>query len=169
MMEKIKLVSDRRTCYRRVSPVLWGIAFGYLMVGAAIFAGLLAYVHNFYFALSLFFTGLGFAIFLGFLTYNLIRDACCDYILEITGHEAIFSKIDNWQKKRTDQLLLLTDIKYVEYYPYQDSASIIFHTPYIDMDVPLWPLGNHVQDILDFLEGAGVKVINVQSDESIPT
>ncbi len=139
------------------------------MVGAAIVSGLLAYAHNRYFAFSLFFAGLVFACLLGFLTYNLIREAYCDYTLEINGQEAIFSKMDNWKKKRTDQLILLTDIKYVEYYPYQDSASIIFHTPYIDMDVPLWPMGSHGQDILDFLEGAGVKIINVQSDESIPT
>ena len=169
MTKKIKLVSNRRSCYRSMTPSLCGIVFGYLMVGVSIVAGFFAYAHNYYFALSLFFTGIGFACFLGILTYNLIREANCDYILEITGQDAIFSKIDNWQKKRTDQLLLLTDIKYVEYYPYQDSASIIFHTPYIEMDVPLSPMGNHTQDVLDFLEGAGVKVVNVQSDESIPT
>jgi hypothetical protein len=168
-MSTIKLVSDRRSYYRKKIPVFWGIALGYLMVATAIIAGFLAYAHNYYFALSLFFIGLAFACCLGFLIYNLMREMFCDYILEINNQDAIFSKIDNWQNKRTDQLLLLTDIKYVEYYPYQDSASIIFHTSYIDMDVPLWPMGSHAQDILDFLEGAGIKVINVQSDESIPT
>ena len=149
--------------------MLFGISLGYIMVGAVIFAATLAYSSNLSFAIVLLLLALGSAFSLGYIAYKTIREANCDYALEITSQDAVFSKIDNWSKKKTDQLLLLSDIKYAEYYPYQDSASIIFHTPYLDMDVPLWPMAEHAQDVLDFLEGAGIKIINVQSDESIPS
>ncbi len=65
-------------------------------------------------------------------------------------------------------MVLLDDVKFAEYYPYCDDSSVIFHAPYTDMEVPLWPMGLHAQDILDFLKGRGVHVINVQSDEKFP-
>jgi hypothetical protein len=64
--------------------------------------------------------------------------------------------------------VLLADIIYAEYYPYLDSASIIFHTSNSDFEMPLWPMGKHAQDAIDFLTGTGVKVVDVQSDEVIP-
>lgn len=166
--KKIKLVSNRQDCLKKARPVFWGIAYGYLMSLTIILTAIFTFKYNFYLPLALLITGIAFSLFLTFYIYRTIKEASCDYILEITGQDAIFTKIDSRNKKRTDQLLLLSDIKYVEYYPYQDSASIIFHTPYIDMDVPLWTMGEHVQDVLDFLKGAGIKIINVESDEAIP-
>jgi len=165
---KIKLVSNRKGCYQHVIPMLWGTGIGYIMVGTAFFGSYLVLQHNSYLALSLFIPALAFAILLGVVAYRLIADILCDYTLEISAEDVVFSKYDRLRKKQTNQLALLSDIKYVEYYPYQDSASIIFHTNDLDIDVPLWPLGGHVQDVVDFLTGAGVRVIDVQSDESIP-
>jgi hypothetical protein len=75
---------------------------------------------------------------------------------------------DRKAKKKGTQMLLLADVIYAEYYPYNDSASIIFHTNYARMEVPLWPMGERAQDVVDFLDGRGVRVINVQSDDSMP-
>jgi hypothetical protein len=88
--------------------------------------------------------------------------------LELTDSEANLIVIDRLRKKRGVQMVLLDDITYAEYYPYRDSASIIFHTPYTDMDVPLWPMANQGRDVVDYLDGRGVKIINVQSDDPIP-
>jgi hypothetical protein len=45
---------------------------------------------------------------------------------------------------------------------------IILHAPYVDMEVPLWPLSGQGADVVDFLNGRGVNVVNVQSDDKIP-
>jgi hypothetical protein len=164
----IKLVSNRDSCYRSMVPMMWGIGLGWIMVGAGVLAGSLAFAHNQYYSLGLVVPAFIFALYLIFNTYNLIRQSTCEYIIEITDHDAAFSKIDHWQKKKTNQSILLADIKYAEYYPYLDSASIIFHTSYSDIEMPLWPMGNHARDAVDFLAGTGVKVIDVQSDEAIP-
>ncbi len=33
---------------------------------------------------------------------------------------------------------------------------------------PLWPLGEHAQDVIDYLSGRGIRIVNVQSDDRIP-
>ncbi len=105
---------------------------------------------------------------LGLAGFGLLRDNYRDYILELTDTEAILIVIDRLRKKRGVQMVLIDDISYAEYYPYSDSASIIFHTSYTDMEVPLWPMANQGRDVVDYLDGRGVKIINVQSDDPIP-
>ncbi len=164
----IKLVSSRQACIRRARPTFYGICFGYALVIVGFVTSYIAFQHNAYFVFPLLLSASVFACFLTVTAYKLIREILCDYTLEFSDNEAIFAIADNLNNKKSSQVVLLSDIKYVEYYPYQDSASIIFHTSYNDLDVPLWPMGSHVQDVIDFLVGAGVKVIDVQSDESIP-
>lgn len=112
---------------------------------------------------------LAYCAYLGIAAYKMFADSRRIYSLELTDTEAVLSVIDRLSKKKCTQMVLLADVKYAEYYPYPDSASMIMHAPYADMEVPLWPLGAQAQqDALDFLEGRGVRVINVQSDEKIP-
>ena len=99
---------------------------------------------------------------------GLIRDSRREYRLEITESEVVLVVTDRTAKKRGTQMLLLDDVTYAEYYPYHDSSSIIFHTAYMQMEVPLWPMGDRGQDVVDFLDGRGVRVINVQSDDLMP-
>ena len=100
---------------------------------------------------------------------GLIRDSRREYLLELTDSEVVLVVTDRKAKKKGMQMLLLADVTYAEYYPYNDSASIIFHTNYSQMEVPLWPMGDRAQDVVDFLDGRGVRVINVQSDDCLPT
>ncbi len=65
-------------------------------------------------------------------------------------------------------MVLLDDVSYGEYYPYGDSACVILHAPYCQMEVPLWPFGERGRDVIDFLTGRGIRVVDVQSDEQIP-
>ncbi|PWU01637.1 MAG: hypothetical protein C5B53_02640, partial [Candidatus Melainabacteria bacterium] len=120
------------------------------------------------FGLALFGSVILFALYLSFFTRALIRDACSNYVFELTDMDAVLTVEDRLKHKRSTQMVLLNDIKYAEYYPYTDSACIIFHAPYMQMEVPLWPMGARSQDVLDFLNGRGVKVVNVQSDDEIP-
>jgi hypothetical protein len=109
-----------------------------------------------------------FAVCLGLMTFGLLRDCNRDYVLELTESEVVLVVIDKLRKRRGTQMVLLDDVSYAEYYPYPDSASIILHTAYADMEVPLWPMSNQGRDVVDYLDGRGVRVVNVQSDDQIP-
>jgi len=111
-------------------------------------------------------SGLGFV--LSIFGYSLLRDSYQDYVLELTDTEAVLIVIDRLRKRKGTQMVLLDDISYAEYHPYADSALVILHTSYTDMQVPLWPMTNQGRDVIDYLDGRGVRVINVQSDDPIP-
>lgn len=110
-----------------------------------------------------------FGALLTLFGFGLIRDSRREYLLELTESEVVLVVTDRKAKKKGTQMLLLADVIYAEYYPYNDSASIIFHTNYSRMEVPLWPMGERAQDVVDFLDGRGVRVINVQSDDNMPS
>jgi hypothetical protein len=109
-----------------------------------------------------------YCIYLAVAAFRLFAESQQQYRLELTANEAVLSVTDKLRNKKSTQMVLLSDVKYAEYYPFLDSSSIILHTAYADMEIPLWPLGAQAQDALDFLEGRGVHVVNVQSDERIP-
>lgn len=102
------------------------------------------------------------------MAQTLIRDAHRMYVLELTDSEAVLTVLDSASKRCATQMVLLDDITFAEYYPYRDCSSVILHTAYANMEVPLWPLAGHAQDVLDFLDGRGVRVVNVQSDTPFP-
>jgi hypothetical protein len=140
----------------------WAFSLAWLMVA------IMTMSQNLLYSLLLIFTTVSFSVLLGLLTYGLLRDNYRDYVLQLTDSEAILVVIDRLRNRSATQMVLLDDVSYAEYYPYQDSASIIFHTAYTDMEVPLWPMTNQGRDIVDYLDGRGVKIINVQSDDPIP-
>lgn len=111
---------------------------------------------------------IAYCFYLGMASHKIWADSRRQYCLELTESEAVLSVIDRLRKSQSTQMVLLEDVRYGEFYPYPDSASLIMHTSYVDMEVPLWPFGAQAQDALDFLEGRGVHIINVQSDERIP-
>ncbi len=109
-----------------------------------------------------------FTLYLGWVICRLVRDAYKDYTLELNGTEIVLKSFDRLKKQTTVEMVLLDDVTYAEYYPYQDSGCIILHAPYVNLEVPLWPMGTRGQDVVDFLKGSGVTVVNVLSDEKIP-
>ena len=143
-----------------------GIAWAFVLMWLCVAVWVFQY--NQYWSVTLTASTLAFAAFLGFMTHKMVRDGYRDFVLEISDCEAVLSVVDRFEHKRSTQMVLLQDIKFAEYYPFQDSACIILHTAYADMEVPLWPLGTNGVDVVDFLAGRGVKVVNVQSDDKIP-
>ncbi len=111
---------------------------------------------------------LTYASYMTFVARKLLAEAGRQYTLELTESEAILSIVDVRERKKSGQMVLLSDVRYAEYYPFPDSSCVILHAPYADMEIPLWPLGAQGQDAIDFLEGRGVKIINVQSDTRVP-
>ncbi|MBS2006302.1 MAG: hypothetical protein JST01_04640 [Cyanobacteria bacterium SZAS TMP-1] len=140
----------------------WALAIMYTVVAV------LNWSENAMFSLALIVSMLGFGLVLSLFGMGLLRDSYRDYILELTDTEAVLVVIDRLRKKKGTQMVLLDDISYAEYYPYSDQASIILHTSYIDMEIPLWPMSNQGRDVVDYLSGRGVMVVNVQSDDPIP-
>ncbi len=168
--QKVKLRFKSGPYCRRpgLYPMAVILALSWVFSFMWLFVALWVFQYNPFWSVTLMASSLAFGSFLGYLTYTMIDDACREYQLELTDDEAVLSVVDRLHKKRSVQMVLLNDVSYAEYYPFQDSASIIFHAPYAEMEVPLWPLGSAAADVVDFLHGRGVNVVNVQSDESIP-
>ncbi len=164
----IKLVSKPFSSRTALAPLLVGIGVGWVFTLAWLVTGIFALMHNFYWGLTLLGSTFGFSLILGFMSYSLIRDANRSFVFELTDSEAVLYVYDRLKKRKSTQMVLLDDVKYVEYYPYRDSASMILHTPYAQMEVPLWPMGEQVKDIMDFLDGRGLRIVNVQFDDVIP-
>lgn len=106
--------------------------------------------------------------YLAYMGWRLFQDSARDYLLELTETEAILYVVEIDTHKESTQMVLLDDVRYAEYYPFADTASIILHTSYTDMEVPLWPFGSQSRDAVDFLSGRGVPIVNVQTDDRIP-
>lgn len=109
-----------------------------------------------------------YCTYMGYVAYRLLADSKRQYVLELTQSEAVLTVIDKLHRKKSTQMVLLDDVRYAEYYPYPDSASVILHAPYTVMEVPLWPLGSQSQDVMDFLTGRGIAIVNAQFDDEIP-
>ncbi len=164
----LRLVSGSH--WRRVGliPMVVGIGLGFVFVALWLTVAFFVFQFNPLWSILLSCSTTVFATYLGIIGHRLVSDAFRHYIFELNDSEAVLVVMDRMKKRKCTQMVLLDDIKYAEYYPFQDSASIILHAPYIDMEVPLWPMGSHGQDVVDFLDGRGVHVVNVQSDEPIP-
>lgn len=111
---------------------------------------------------------LAYCGYLSLAAYKLMGDGKRDYMVELTDSEVVLNVVDHLHHKRGMNMVLLNDVKYAEYYPFPDSASVILHTSYASMEVPLWPFGTQAQDVIDFLDGSGVRIVNVVSDDPIP-
>jgi hypothetical protein len=111
---------------------------------------------------------LAYIFYLSYIGINLIADSKKEFSLEFNDNEATLKIIDRLRRKQSIQMVLLNDVKYAEFYPFTDSASVVLHAAYADMEIPLWPLGSHAQDVIDYLQGQGIKIVNVQSDDQIP-
>lgn len=170
ILNPVQLKFNSRPFSRRAGlmPMAIAIVVGWIFVALWLAVAVYAASHNAYWSTTLIASTLAFAAFLGYMSFTLIHDACKEYIFELTESEAVLFVVDKLLKKEHTDIVLLDDIKYAEYYPYTDSACVILHAPYKEMEVPLWPLGEHGADVIDYLGGRGIKVVNVQSDDPIP-
>jgi hypothetical protein len=105
-----------------------------------------------------------YCCYMAYIAYRLIGDSQREYVLELTHCEAVLTVMDKLRRKKSTHMVLLDDVKYAEFYPYPDSASVILYAPYTVMEIPLWPLGVQAQDVVDFLWGRGIPVVNAQFD-----
>ena len=164
----IKLVSNQNAQRAALVPLAVGLGLGWAFIAIWLVVSCVAFLSSPLWGALLLASLAAFATLLGYLSYTTLRDYCRNYIFEITDTDAVLIVVDRLRRRRFMQMVLLDDIRYVEYYPYKDSASIIFHAPYTKMEVPLWPMGNRGQDVVDFLMGRGLRVVNVHSDDSFP-
>lgn len=155
---------------RRVGllPLIVAISFGWLFVLLWAAVSIYAFSYNNYWATVLGGSTCAFAGFLTYMTYSIVQDAFQEYVFELTDSEAVLNVHDKLRHKKSVFMVLLDDVRFAEYYPYSDSSCVILHTPYYEMEVPLWPLGERGKDVIDYLSGRGIKVVNVQSDDRIP-
>jgi hypothetical protein len=157
--------------YRRrtgLVPLVIAVCIGWAFVGLWTWVACLTLPYNLLWATIVAAAAAAFAAFLGLMTFGMWRDGNKEYKYELTGSEAILTVFDRYSKRTATRMMLIEDVKYAEYYPYSDSASVILHSSRFDLELPLWPLGHQAQDVLDFLHGRGVMVVNVQMDDTVP-
>jgi hypothetical protein len=164
----IALTSDRSR--RRVGalPLMLAIGLSWGFVVAWLIAAVMASALYFAWGILLACTTLTFAFLISCMGLSLIRDANRDYSVELNQSEIVLTVHDRARKTKGVIMVLLDDVLYAEYYPYPDSASIILHTPYNHLEIPLWPMQGAGADVVAYLEGRGVRIVNVQSDDVIP-
>jgi len=165
---KLTLLSNPYKKRVGLLPLSIALTFGWLFVIVWGAVSLFALSHSNYWAMVFAGSTLAFSCVLAYMTVRLISDAFRDYILEVTESECVLVTCDRLRKRRDTAMVLLDDVSYGEYYPYGDSACVILHAPYCQMEVPLWPFGERGRDVIDFLTGRGIRVVDVQSDEQIP-
>jgi hypothetical protein len=169
---RLKLVSKPYKNRAGLLPMIVALAIGFsfscIWFGVATWMIMQAGAEFITWGILIILSTLAYCVYLGIAAFKIYADSKRQYCLELTETEAILSMVDTLRKMKSTQMVLLADVKYGEYYPFADSSCIILHAPYADMEVPLWPLGPQAQDALDFLEGRGIHIVNVQSDEPIP-
>ena len=169
---RLRLISKpykyRAGLWPMVVALTVGFAFSVVWFGAAFWMLMQSGFEYITWGVLIVLSTLAYCLYLAMVSFKIYADSRRKYCLELTETEAVLSVIDTLRKKKSTQMVLLADVKYAEYYPYCDSTCIILHAPYVDMEIPLWPLGVQAQDALDFLDGRGVHIINVQSDDAIP-
>lgn len=165
---KIVLHSDPKIKRVGSGPLWAAIAVGLAFSLLWILAGSVVIIYNFYWAVVMIAASVAFGTLLIHVGYTLVRDGKRKLTLELTSTEAVLIVKDELNNRQATQMVLLDDVIYGEYYPYRDSATIILHTSYAKMEIPLWPMGSRAQDALDFLDGWGINIVNVQSDDPVP-
>jgi hypothetical protein len=164
----MRLVSKPFTRRTGLIPLMVALGAGWIFV--LVWSLVLTVIarHNFYWTVGLSISTFAFACFLASMTYSLVNESTKEYVFELNDTEAVLSTHDKMRKTDRTQMVLLDDVTYVEYYPYCDSSCIILHAPYCEFEVPLYPLGPGGKDVVDFLIGRGLKVMNVQLDDRVP-
>jgi hypothetical protein len=149
-------------------PMCIAIGLGWIFMVLWLVTAIFIMPMNIGWAVMLMLSVAAFSFYLSSISYNLACDCMKDYVLEVNESEVVLKVTDRIRKKVVTQMVLLDDVSYVEYFPSPDTATMILHSSYIDMEVPLWPMGYGGQDVVAFIEGRGVKVVNLQSDDKLP-
>ncbi len=164
----IRLASHPYRQRSGLMPMICAIATGWIFVGLWGWVVSISLAYNHLWALLVSLSTIAFAVILACMTISIVREARREYTYELNSTEAILEVSDKVTKKKQTIMILLDDVQYAEYYPYTDTSSVILHAPESEMEIPLWPLGRQAQDVLDFLIGRGIKIMNVQMDDKVP-
>lgn len=135
--ERIILHSQPFNRRSGLAVMLAGLAISGFFAVVWFFFGLLLCFMRVWLGLIFLASSLAFATVLTLFSRGLLRSSLCVYELEITVDELVFTVEDKFAGKKGLLMILLSDVKYGEYYPSPDCASIIFHTNYSQQEVPL--------------------------------
>lgn len=165
---ELKFVSGPTTSRVGFFPLLVAIVLGFAFVCVWLAVAVVAAFQNLYWAVVIVAAASAFALYLGYAAFGMFNEWHRNYIVELNPSELVLNVEDRYKHTKSTQMVLLKDVKYVEYYPYRDSASAILHTAYNHIEIPLWPLSGHGEDVINYLEGRGIRIFNVQLDDEIP-
>lgn len=165
---ELKFVSGPTTSRVGFFPLVVAIGLGFAFVCVWLAVAVVAAAQNLYWAAVIVAAAAAFALYLGYAAFGMFKESNRNYVVELNSCELVLNVEDRFTHTTSTQMVLLKDVKYVEYYPYRDSASAILHTAYNHIEIPLWPLCGHGEDVVNYLEGHGIRIFNVQLDDEIP-
>lgn len=156
------------SCKKRAGlmPLCAAVALGWVCQGLWLSLSIFTFSYNPAWSILIGASTFAFGIFLSLMSYSLYCDTQKQYRIEVTATEVVLNVSDLVRKTESVSMLLLEDVTYSEWYP--DTSTLLIHAPYKTIELPLWSLGARGTDVLDYLQGRGIKICNVLLDDTIP-
>ncbi|MGD9681944.1 MAG: hypothetical protein AB7W16_12235 [Candidatus Obscuribacterales bacterium] len=103
-----------------------------------------------------------FAAYLFFSLRRLRHRIATQFVIEIAGDFLYFFELDKLSNERKYTRINLDEVVSCEYYPYQDSASLILTTAHEKtLDLPLWLMPDSGRMLVDHLKDRGFEILRV--------
>lgn len=103
-----------------------------------------------------------FATYLSFATYRWFVESRQYYELHLSENIVNFSTFNSYQRTRTIQQFSLTEVTSAEYYPAQDTSTLILLSRGRYMEIPLWAFGpEQEKTIINHLKASGINIVSI--------
>jgi hypothetical protein len=107
----------------------------------------------------------GFAVYMVFLTYDLVKDSQQRYELLIDGDQISLSSYDKQQRSRINQQISLREVTSAEYYEPRDTSSLLLKGRSTTLEIPLWSFGPEAEKkIVLHVKKMGVQIVGIPND-----
>jgi hypothetical protein len=102
------------------------------------------------------------ATYLIFATYRWFIESKQYYELHLSENSISLSTFNSYQQTRTIEQLPLTGVTSAEYYPAEDTSTIILLGQGKQMEIPLWSFGaENERTIINFLKSSGINIVSI--------
>lgn len=103
-----------------------------------------------------------FATYLSFATYRWFIESRQYYELHLNENMVSLSIFNSYQRTSTIQQLSLTQVTSAEYYPAQDTSTLMLLGRGKHMEIPLWAFGPQQEKaIVTHLKSAGINIVSI--------
>lgn len=159
--QKIRFVSRPSGKNFGAPAMMIGLVLASILLGAAVWVGVWQMQSSILLgALTLLCTA-SLALYLLFLVYRSSKEnSASELILE--DETITLSSFAQNNKIESTQIISLDEIRVAEYYPSDDSGSILLRSSATDLDIPICLFGRECESqLIDFLRANGIRVVEI--------